>query len=171
MRKFTALPVFAFFLTLAAVAAPKSPHYVRAYKGKHGLVHLVTQNGHERVMPKLPQQVQVESLKISPDHRVAGWLVDYPNCCTSYPIPLRLVLVSGARKHSISPVQMIWNWCFVKKGKQVAVASGPVHGTDIPVLSLYDATTGKSLASISPRNACSFPPWATCLIPSYCKSH
>ena len=169
MRTLATFPAFTLFCTVAAVAAPKSPHYVRIYRGKHGLVHLVTQNGHERIMPRLPKQVRVDTLKISPDHRVAGWLVDYPNCCTSYPISLQLMLVSGDVQHAVRPGQMIWNWCFVKKGKQVAVSSGPVHGTDIPSLNLYDATTGKRLASAYPGKSCAYPSWAACL-PSYCKS-
>ena len=152
------------------MAAPRSHDYTRIYKGKDGRVHLRYQDGREQIMPKLPRQVRVEVLKISPDRHVAGWLVDESDCCTYYAIPLSLVLVRGNVRRIVRPGQLIWDWCFVKKGKQVAVASGAVHGANIPVLGLFDATTGKLLASAYPGKSCSYPSWAACLLPWNCIS-
>lgn len=119
-------------------------------------------------MPKLPRQIRVEVLKISPDRQTAGWLVDEPDCCKSYPIPMSLVLVRGKVQHTVRPGQLIWDWCFVKKGQQVAIESGAVHGVNIPILGLFDSTTGKHLASAYPGDSCSYPSWAACLRPWNC---
>jgi hypothetical protein len=39
------------------------------------------------------EQVAFDQVALSPDQRVVGWVALYPNCCTSYPIPLTLVLL------------------------------------------------------------------------------
>lgn len=170
MRALAAIAMLALLFSAAIATDAKTPDYTRIYKGKDGLVHLVIQNGRVQVMPKLPQQVQVQSLKISPDRRVAGWLVDYPNCCTSYPVPQRLVLVSGRIQRSVRTGQIFWDWCFVKRGKEVAVALGPTHGTDIPELRLFETKTGKLLANVYAGKSCDIPSWAAC-IRSFCVSH
>jgi hypothetical protein len=36
--------------------------------------------------------VRCERPIVAEDKQTVGWLIDYENCCTSYPIPLTLVI-------------------------------------------------------------------------------
>ena len=68
-----------------------------------GRLRIVLANG-RIIRPAMDsQQVGFEQVAISSDHRVVGWLALYPNCCTSYPIPLELVLLrADGRRTMIS---------------------------------------------------------------------
>ena len=87
-----------------------------------------------------------KNLRVAEDHKTVAWSVLYENCCTSYPIPLKIVIYRHGRLTRISSPQMIWDWKFVSGGQQIAASFGPVHG-DASGAELYDARTGKRLAS------------------------
>lgn len=73
------------------------------------------------------------------DQRTLGWTVNVENCCTSYSIPLSVVLFRDRRvPHTLDQGQMIWNWMFVQGGKEVAVVFGPTHGSEVGDHRLYD---------------------------------
>src|SRR5215510_8398404 len=94
-----------------------------------GVVRLTDQAGHDRTAPRLKDQVSARDAKLAPDSATAGWLVEYENCCTSYPIPLVLVLYRDGRiRHEIRPGRMIYDWRFHAGGRQAALCQGTVHG-------------------------------------------
>src|SRR5271167_3479994 len=108
-----------------------------------GVVHVVDGSGKDIVPPKEKDQIACSDPKISADKQTAGWLVDYENCCTSYPIPLTLVLYRNGRVvQRIAPGQMIYAWHFWKND-EVAVSDGPTHNPSGPQIRLYDIRTGK----------------------------
>jgi hypothetical protein len=111
-----------------------------------GRVHIVTRVGKDIGIPKEKDQVRCDSPRVADDQQTAGWLVDYENCCTSYPVPLTLVVYrSGRIIRRIQPGWMIFDWRFVEGAKKVALSSGTVHGMTFRSLSLYDARTGRRL--------------------------
>jgi hypothetical protein len=59
---------------------------------------ITTSDGGQFEAPALPDQVGFDSPEISPDGRYVGWLALFPNCCTSYPIPGKLVVLGKDRK-------------------------------------------------------------------------
>jgi len=110
-----------------------------------GVVHVVDSSGKDVVPPKEKDQVSCSDAKVSPDKQTAGWLVDYENCCTSYPIPLTLVLYrDGKVIQHLAPGQMIYDWHFWKND-EVAVSDGPTHNPSGPQIHLYNIRTGKLL--------------------------
>src|SRR5262249_21090826 len=75
------------------------------------------------------RQVEFKDVVISPDRRTVGWLAMYSNCCTSYPIPLALVLYSDGKTREFTGTGLpIWRWAFQNEGKQVAFEQETVHG-------------------------------------------
>src|SRR5262249_166278 len=90
--------IFASAVLLVASASAGAETYVEARIDGNGQLRLVTAGGkviHPKRLPDRPNvgdQVGFDKVAISPDGRVVGWLALYPNCCTSYPIPLALVL-------------------------------------------------------------------------------
>jgi hypothetical protein len=108
-------------------------------------------------------QVAVDSLKVASDGRTVGWLVEQNNCCTTYPIPTRLVVIANSRKFIFSERQMIYDWNFLGEGEQVALSIGPTHGEAIPHFLLYDTHSGRKLEDWSATSDTNTPPpsWAT----------
>lgn len=117
----------------------------RAYCGKDGKAHLLYRNGVARTPATEPRQVGCNHVRVSTDGRTVGWSVLIENCCTSYPIPIAVVLYQNNKQTVISPGQMVWEWRFVEQGKRVAVLFGPVHG-NATAATLYDVHDGKALA-------------------------
>src|SRR5262245_58428176 len=109
--------------------------YVEATVDANGQLRVVTATG-KVIQPKpLParanvgDQVGFDKVAISPDGRVVGWLALYPNCCTSYPIPLALVLYSNGRTRTFKGNELpVWRWRFEAEGRQVAFEQETVHG-------------------------------------------
>jgi len=129
----------------------------RAYAGTDGRAHVVYANGVDNAMAPEPQQVGCSNVSTAMNGRSVGWSVLVENCCTSYPIPISIVVYTGKKKAVISPGQMVWEWQFIGNGDRIAVLSGPVHGWASEAR-LYDAQTAKPLASW--RGKGTAPDWA-----------
>jgi hypothetical protein len=143
--------------TEQASARDRGAQVTSAIVGTDGLVHIRRGSGAEFVAPleKSPvdietahdMQVSVEAPVIA-DGRTVGWLVNFPNCCTSYPIPLVLMIyrdgkiVSRIRPSVLLP---IWKWVFIDGGLRVAYYSETVHGGWGRRCELRDIQTGKML--------------------------
>jgi len=55
-------------------------------------VRIALANGRVIRPPKASDEVGFDQVALSADRRIVGWIALYPNCCTSYAIPLKLVL-------------------------------------------------------------------------------
>ena len=78
-------------------------------------------------------------------------MAQYPNCCTSYPIPLALVVYSNGIKRSYTGNGLpVWKWRFVGPGSQVAFRQEIVHGGLGVNFELRDVLSGDLVAEFSP---------------------
>src|SRR5262249_22074198 len=84
----------------AAAPARAVDVYVRAAADSGGPLRLERVKGKPIVVALDSAQVGFQSIAIARDGRSVGWLALYPNCCTSYPIPLELVIYSGGRRRA-----------------------------------------------------------------------
>ena len=141
------------FLTHAGTAQTVS----RAYVGKDGKAHVVYEGGRAKTISPEQKQVGCEAVSIAADRHTVGWSILVENCCTSYPIPVAVVVYRDATKRVISPGQMVWRWRFVGQGDRVAVLFGPVHGWATGA-SLHNARSGKVVTSWNGKGAA--PAWA-----------
>jgi hypothetical protein len=134
-----------------------------------GNVHFLFSDGDEFTPPKnltnsQGRQVGADSARIASDWQTIGWLATFPNCCTSYPIPM--ALVSYKLRHPVRKIesdQMIWRWMFVAGGSEVAFVQGPTHGTDIGDYKLCDTKTSKLLSNLYGPLSDNSPKWAKAL--------
>jgi len=154
----------ALICTLLLLTPPSRPsgaeELSNVFVDSEGRVHLTGRAGGDRLAPKLKDQISVRDAKLAPDMRTAGWLVEYENCCTSYPIPLTLVLYRNGRiRREIRPGQMIYDWRFREGGRETALCEGTVHGKVEPHCLLYDCGSGKLLEEW--RGGGEAPGWAT----------
>jgi len=152
-------------LAVGSGAGAAPPTLAKVYAGPHGLAHVVGGDGRRWTFEPETGQVSVADPRLSADRRAAGWLIEERNCCTSYPIPLRLAVYRAGRKQVIADGSMIYDWTFVDGGREVALSTGVVHGATERTLSLYDVESGRRRAHWTGDAAAKPPAWAAGLKP------
>ena len=139
------------WLALASVAAAAET-YVHATVDQRGHLRIVTTDHRAIVSKKDLGQVGFAMAAIAPDRRTVGWLALYPSCCTSYPIPLQLVLyASGKRRTFTGNGLPVWRWCFAAGGTQVAFKQETVHGGGGVHDELREVATERFIAAYNPN--------------------
>ena len=125
--------------------------YVETVIDPSGQLRISTKH-HREIVPKKEQdQTGFADAQISPDGRAVGWLALYPNCCTTYPIALKLViLANGAQRSYAGNGLPISRWCFWAGGKQVAFEQETVHGGMGVHYELRDIETGELIDKYDP---------------------
>ena len=142
------------------VAQPKATALVKVYVGPDGLAHVVDGQGKDVAIPKEKTQVAVSAPKLAPDKQSAGWLILQENCCTSYPIPTSVAIYAVKKTRLFGDGLMVYDWCFVGEGSQVALSTGTVHGMTSRHLSLYDSHSGMLLEVWNEETGEILPTWA-----------
>lgn len=127
---------------IAANSAGAQTTYRSATIDSASRLRLITTSGRTISPSRDSDQVGFEAVSISRDRRSVGWLALYPNCCTTYPIPLRLVVRTADRVRVFEGSGLpIWAWTFIDGGR-VAFQESPVHG-DAPLhYELRDVRSG-----------------------------
>jgi hypothetical protein len=160
MRTRLLFPATILSLAWTLLAEPKPSLLQKVYVAPDGLAHVIDIKGKDLAMPKEKEQVGVSTPKLSPDKLTAGWLVQQENCCTSYTIPTSLILYRDGKRRIFGDGQMIYDWCFVGEGSQVAMSTGTVHGMESRHLTLYDIPSGKAVSKCDGAPDATPPHWA-----------
>ena len=153
----------------------QAEHVTRAFVGQDGLIHILNSDGREFVaarddspesaLRKDPgfNQQSVEVPKIAVDGKTVGWIVNFGNCCTSYPIPLMLVVYQNGRViRRITPSDLppiILDWHFVAGGKEIAISTSTLHGDSHGAFELYMVKTGRLIQRWDAENSGPDPAW------------
>jgi hypothetical protein len=148
-------------LSLGQLSSSSSISAVRIGSDKR--VHITYSDSKEFIAPEEKGQVDVTSLKIADDKVTAGWLVlERPDCCVNYPIALTVITYRNRRimKH-IRGEPLIWDWCFIGTGDQVAISIGPQHGENGLHFELRDARSGRLSAQSDVHSNGKQPPWTS----------
>ncbi|MEZ5355971.1 MAG: hypothetical protein R2762_25335 [Bryobacteraceae bacterium] len=158
-------------LTMALSARPEEKAggtYTATSGDGEGPLRIVTTDGREIRLTKEPGQVSFAQVRISPDARAVGWVAMFPNCCTSYPIPLKFVVYSrGQAKIYPGNGLPVWNWRFVRDGEQVAFHQETVHGGIGVHYELREVSSGRLVEQYDPgqNNSGAPPEWVKNLTP------
>jgi hypothetical protein len=121
-----------------------------------GSVAVTTEDGRRIASPRLPPlsadmpNVGAEQAAVSPDHQSVGWLALFTNCCTSYPLPLNLVILHDGRLHVLEGSTSIWFWSFQDGGRRVAAREELPHGDQGLHYDLWDVASGDRVAEYAP---------------------
>ena len=110
-------------------------------------VHLLYTDGDKVQPPRENGQASCESLKVAENKETVGWLVDFENDGTSYPVALSLVVLRGKKivQRFGSDLDPIEDWQFRAGGKQVAFVTNALHGGGRAHYELHDAEKGTLL--------------------------
>ena len=155
------ISIFLLFQTFSVAQAGNGLSVGKAYIASDGSIHIIYSDGKDVKPPKEKGQVDCSSPHVAEDKQTVGWLVEYPNCCTSYPIALTLVIYrSGNVIRRFNDGMLIANWRFVKGGKNVAFYTDTVHGGLAPHYELRNVLTGALLDKWDGDLSATSPGWA-----------
>jgi hypothetical protein len=148
-------------LPLAGPIASQAPEtYDSAMVDASGQLHIRTTDRRQIHPPNDPDQVGFDKAAISPDRLAVGWLALFPNCCTSYPIPLKLVVLVSGRVHTFVGTGLpVWKWRFDSTSQQVAFYQETVHGGMGGHYELRDIATERLVAQYELSDSGPPPPW------------
>lgn len=159
----------AFLLATFFVAVLAQPSLIshtakiaKAFIDSENKLHIVDAAGHETQPTPEKDQTSASSINISEDRRTVAWLAEFPNCCTSYPVALKLIVYrDGQIKHRLGNGMLILsNWHFLDGGKRVAFATNTVHGDFSPHYELHDVYSGRLLQKWEGHPTANSPKWA-----------
>jgi hypothetical protein len=94
-----------------------------------GTLHIIHGDRTEVVPPIANEQAGSRAAFISEDKGAVGWLVDYNNCCTSYPLSQKLMVYRRGKpvREFQGDGRAIFNWHFIGR-MQVALYQDYPHG-------------------------------------------
>ena len=137
-------------LLAAAMPCSAADKYTAAAVDDSGRLHIQTSDGRSIILPKERDQEGFDRIAISADGHAVGWVELYPNCCTSYPIPLKLaVYMNGTLRTFTGSELPIWQWHFTPDGN-VAFEQETVHGNLGVHYELRDIITGRLVSEYNP---------------------
>ena len=136
------------FMLLVAVTSVSAAKFVSAAVDPAQKNLIITgSDGRTIDPPRVTEQVGFENALISQDGKYVGWLALHPNCCTSYPVPLTLVVLDQDGRHrEFRGPQAIFSWCFLPARKSVAYRQAVLHGPSETTFELRQIDDGRLLS-------------------------
>jgi hypothetical protein len=93
-----------------------------------GSLVITTSDRKTILVPKEGEQTSFSEPMLSPARTAAGAQALFPNCCTSYDIPLQLVIYADGKVHRFTGSGLpIFRWHFAAAGTRVAFSQETVH--------------------------------------------
>ena len=134
-------------LVLLSLPTPALPEITRLVLSDDGTsLHFETTDGRTVTVDPLRDQVGFTQVRLSGDRKRLGWVAQFPNCCTSYPVPLQLAVSSENGSVVVFPAsQAIFKWNFAKGSKAVVYRQEALHGSAVATYSLGRLKDGKIL--------------------------
>ena len=109
-------------------APPIVERYQSAVIDEQGSLLITTVDQRTIVISRAEEQVSFSEPVVSSSGTAVGAQAEFPNCCTSYPIPLQLVVYASGKVHRFTGNGLpIFHWRFADEGARVAYEQQPVH--------------------------------------------
>ena len=135
-RRIAPLAAIALLPVVAGVLESQSPPpgarttetYASAAIDSSGDLVIVTSGGRRVAVRKERDQTSYSAPLLSPPKNAVGAQAMFGNCCTSYDIPLKLVVYVAGKAHRFVGAGLpIYRWAFADSGRRVAYAQEPLH--------------------------------------------
>lgn len=88
---------------------------------------IVAKGGLSKAGESFGKQTAFGKPVLSDDGRAVGAQAMFANCCTSYDIPLQLVIHSSGKTHRFEGGLAIFDWHFADRGRRVVFSQETVH--------------------------------------------
>jgi hypothetical protein len=142
--------------------------YTNASVDQSGNLRISTNNGRSIIVPKEHDQEGFVQIAISANGSAVGWVALYPNCCTSYPIPFKLIVYANGKTRTFTGTGLpIWTWAFEADGKRVAFEEETVHGGFGVHYELHDVANGRLISQYDPAVGFDNQPLPNQTVPSW----
>jgi hypothetical protein len=93
-----------------------------------GRLVIITSDQRTIVVPMEGDQKSFDTPIVSSGRTAVGAQANFANCCTSYDIPLQLVVYAKGKVHRFTGMELpIFQWDFDDEGTRVAFGQEPVH--------------------------------------------
>ena len=115
---------------------------------------IVRKGGLSKAGETFGRQTAFQNPVLSPDRRAVGAQALFENCCTSYDIPLQLVIYSNGKTHRFEGRLAIFDWHFVDGGRRVAFSQQTVHSACAVHWELRDIASERLLAQVDIPQEC-----------------
>jgi hypothetical protein len=156
-----------FLITLALIASgvavaqtPAPPGsrlemYTSAAVDANGDLAIVKSNGQTVIVRKEREQTSFSPPLLSSANTAVGAQAMFANCCTSYDIPLQLVVYAAGRVHRFKGVGLpIFQWGFADAGTRIAYGQETVHFARATHYELREITSERLIESVDVPQPC-----------------
>ena len=133
--------------------------YDSAALDAHGNLAILRSTGQTVIVQKEGDQTSFSAPLVSSGHTAVAAQALFPNCCTSYDIPLQLVVYAAGKVHRFRGVGMpIFQWGFADAGTRIAYGQTTVHFGCAFIYELRDIETERLLETIDVPEPCGQQP-------------
>jgi hypothetical protein len=115
---------------------------------------IVPKGGSPKAGESFGKQTAFGKPVLSDDRRAVGAQAMFENCCTSYDIPLQLVIYSSGKTHRFEGGLAIFDWHFADGGRRVVFSQQTVHFTCSVHWELRDIATERLVATADIPEVC-----------------
>jgi hypothetical protein len=154
------------------VARPET--YRSAAIDANGNLAIVTADGLTVTIRKESGQTSFSTPVLSSSKMAVGTQAMFPNCCTSYDVPLQLIVYAAGKVHRFTGVNLpIFQWAFADGGTRVAYGQEPTHFGCATHYELRDIESERLIEAVDIPRPCaqipnpkpvSIPPWVADLM-------
>ncbi len=139
----------------ARAARTASERYTAVRVDAQQRLVITTGSGRTIVVPRTTDQTTFANPMISSDGTAVGAQGQFGNCCTSYDIPLQLVVYRRGVVHRFTGVGLpIFQWHFADAGSRVAYSQQTVHGACVITYELRDIDSERLIDSTALPEPC-----------------
>ena len=125
----------------------------------NGNLAILGSNGATVLVRKEGEQTSFSSPVLSSTQIAVGAQAMFPNCCTSYDIPLQLVVYAAGKVHRFKGIGLpIFQWGFADGGTRVAYGQEPVHSGCETHYELRDIDSERLVDSVDVPQSCGLVP-------------
>lgn len=145
-----------FWLSDSRNEQPRQPEqYHSVTRSADGHLAFVGMNGRPVTVRLKGEQTGFADPVVSPDGTVVAAQAMFPNCCTSYDLPLELVVYTRGRERRFTGNGLpIFHWGFIDDGRRIALGQEPAHFGCAVHYELRDVLTGDLIESVDVPQAC-----------------
>ncbi len=134
---------------------PLSETYDSATIDADGNLVIVKTGGQSVLVRKEGEQTGFSKPTISEARTAVATQAMFGNCCTSYDIPLQLVVYAGGKLHRFEGVGLpIFQWGFVDTGRRIAYGQEPVHFACTTHYELRDIESERLIEEVDVPQSC-----------------
>jgi hypothetical protein len=158
-----AAPLMLFPAVAAGQASGTDARVVETYESAavdvDGSLVITTSDRRVVRVPLEGEQSSFAAPVLSPSRTAVGAQAEFPNCCTSYDIPLQLVVYADGKVHRLTGNGLpIFRWHFADGGTRVAFGQEPVHFGCSIHYELVDVASEGTIGSFEAPEPCGQQP-------------